>query len=294
MTTSFWGLWGALMEIPIKEGFPVTLGYIVWSLTMIPCAVIGLWIVQWKLEYDWKSIWQGSLIGFLGAGGQLMLFHALLEGPAYLVFPIISISPAVTILLSLLFLKEKASRLNWIGILLALVAILFLSYQEHENSLMHGYLWFIFAIMIFLMWGIQAFIMKFANNRMRAESIFFYMMLTSVLLAPIAYVMTDMNQDIDWGFRGPYLTALIQVLNAIGALMLVYAIRFGKVIIVTPLTNALAPAITVVLSLIIYAVIPHVIIIIGMVLALIAILLLIEKRHAQIPVTDNSPATNQI
>lgn len=276
ITTTCWGLWGALMEIPIKEGFPVTLGYIVWALTMIPCAVIALWVVRWRMEYDWKSIWQGSLIGFLGAGGQLMLFHALFEGPAYLVFPIISISPAVTILLSLLFLKEKASRLNWTGIFLALLAILFLSYQEPENSIIHGYLWLIFAILIFLMWGIQAFIMKLANNRMQAESIFFYMMLTSVLLVPVAYFMTDMNQDIDWGFRGPCLTALIQVLNAIGALMLVYAIRYGKVIIVTPLTNALAPAITVVLSLIIYAVIPHVIIMTGMVLALMAILLLIK------------------
>ena len=264
------------MEVPIREGFPVTLGYIVWSLTMIPCAVAGLWIIGWKLEYDWKSVLQGSLIGFLGAGGQLMLFHALKEGPAYLVFPIISLSPAVTILFSLAFLKEKASVVNWVGILLAMVAILFLSYQEPDSNTVHGYLWLFFAIMIFIMWGIQAFVMKFANNRMRAESIFFYMMLTGLLLAPVAFLMTDMDQEINWGFRGPYLTALIQVLNAIGALMLVYAIRYGKVIIVTPLTNALAPVITVVLSLIIYAVIPHVIIIIGMLLALTAIVLLVK------------------
>ena len=276
ITTLSWGLWGALMEIPIKEGFPATLGYIVWSLTMIPCALIALWFVKWKLEYDWKSILQGSVIGFLGAGGQLMLFHALLEGPAYLVFPIISLSPSVTILLSLLFLKEKANLLNWVGIILALAAILFLSYQEPDNSIVDGYLWLLFAILIFMAWGIQAFFMKFANNRMKAESIFFYMMLTGILLAPVAFFMTDMSVEINWGFRGPGLTALIQVLNAIGALMLVYAIRYGKVIIVTPMTNALAPVLTVIISLIIYAVIPHIIIIIGMVIALIAIFLLIK------------------
>lgn len=277
ITTVSWGVWGALTEIPIKEGFPVTLGYVVWSLTMIPCAIVGLWLIGWKLEYDWKSVLQGSLIGFLGAGGQLMLFHALDEGPAYLVFPIISLSPSVTILLSIAFLKEKASILNWVGIILALVAILFLSYQEPENTTAKGYLWLFFAIMIFIMWGIQAFVMKFANNRMRAESIFFYMMLTGLILAPVAYLMTDMDQQINWGFKGPYLTGLIQVLNAIGALMLVYAIRYGKVIIVTPMTNALAPVITVVLSLMLYAVIPHFIILIGMALALTAIILLIQQ-----------------
>lgn len=276
ITTIFWGIWGALMEIPIREGFPATLGYVVWSITMIPCAIAGLWIVRWKLEYDWRSVVQGLLIGFLGAGGQLLLFHALLEGPAYLVFPIVSLSPAVTILLSILFLREKASAMNWAGIVIALVAILLLSYQEPDNSSVRSYLWLIFAVLIFMMWGIQALFLKFANNRMRAESIFFYMTLASVMLAPIAYLMTDMNQDINWGFRGPWLTAMIQILNAIGALMLVYAIRFGKVIIVAPLTNTMAPLITVVLSLILYAVMPHIIIIIGMLLALIAIYLLIR------------------
>jgi drug/metabolite transporter (DMT)-like permease len=277
ITTIFWGVWGALMEIPIKEGFPATLGYIVWAITMIPCAVVAMWVIHWKLDTDWKSVVLGLLCGFTGAGGQLLLFHALLEGPAYLVFPIISLSPAVTILLSIAFLKEKASALNWIGIALALVAILSLSYQEPESSQVHGYLWLVLTVLIFLMWGVQAFIMKFANNRMRAESIFFYMMLASITLAPIAYLMTDMSQEINWTFRGPGLTAMIQVLNAIGALMLTYAIRYGKLIIVTPMTNALAPMITVGLSLILYAVMPHFIIIIGMMLALTAIYLLIKE-----------------
>jgi uncharacterized membrane protein len=275
ITTVFWGLWGAFMEIPIKEGFPATLGYVVWSFTMIPCALAGLMVIRWKLEYDWRSVLYGSVIGLLGAGGQLMLFHALLDGPAYLVFPIISLSPAVTILLSVLILKETASRRNWTGIILALLAILFLSYQQPDDTNVSGHLWLLFAIFIFLMWGIQAYVMKFANNRMRAESIFFYMMITAVLLDPVALWMTDLSQDINLGFRGPWLTAMIQVLNAIGALMLVYAIRYGKVIIVSPMTNALAPVITVILSLILYAVIPHAIIITGMVIAITSIYLLV-------------------
>ncbi|NIT59592.1 MAG: EamA family transporter, partial [Aliifodinibius sp.] len=47
--------------------------------------------------------------------------------------------------------------------------------------------------------------MKFANETMSAESIFFYMALTGVLLSPIAIMMTDFSQDINWGFKGPYL-----------------------------------------------------------------------------------------
>jgi uncharacterized membrane protein len=269
-TTLFWGVWGALIEIPEKAGFPATLGYIVWSLTMVPCALVALGIIRWKLEYDKKSVFYGLLIGLTGAGGQLILFHALVEGPAYLVFPIISLSPAVTVILSLAFLKETTTRKHWIGIILALIAIVLMSYQEPQNGNDWGYLRFFLAFLVFLAWGIQAFFIKIANSRMKAESIFFYMMISGLLLAPVAFLMTDISKDINYGFNGPYLAAIIQVLNAIGALMLVYAIRFGKVIIVAPLTNAVAPVITIVLSLVIYAVIPHPVIITGIVFAVAA------------------------
>lgn len=277
ITTVFWGIWGALIEIPEKSGFPATLGYIVWSLTMIPCAITGLAVIKWKLERDYKSVIFGMIIGLLGAGGQLLLFHALVKGPAYLVFPIISLSPMVTVIISVIFLHETTSKRHWIGISLALISILLMSYQEpHSDNNYGGYLWFILALFVFMAWGIQAFFMKIANNRMKAESIFFYMMISGLLLSPFAYMMTDMSQPINWGFKGPYLAAIIQVLNALGALMLVYAIRYGKVIIVAPLTNAVAPIITIILSLIIYAVIPNPVIIFGMLIAMVAVYLIAE------------------
>ncbi len=277
VTTLFWGVWGALIEIPEKNGFPATLGYIVWSLTMIPCAIVALMIIKWKLDVTPRAILYGMIVGLLGAGGQLVLFNALKEGPAYLVFPIISLSPAVTVILSVLFLKETTTRRHWAGIITALVAIALMSFQKPDSKIIHhGYLWFILALLVFLAWGIQAFFMKKGNDTMRAESVFFYMMISGLLLAPVAWFMTDFSVDINWGFKGPYLAAMIQVLNAIGALMLVYAIRFGKVIIVAPLTNAVAPIITVILSLIIYMVIPNPVIIAGMVVAMVAVYLMAE------------------
>jgi uncharacterized membrane protein len=276
ITTLFGGAWGALIEIPEKAGFPATLGYIVWSLTMVPCALVALAIIKWKLEVDKKSVFYGLLIGLTGAGGQLILFHALVEGPAYLVFPIISLSPTVTVILSLMFLKETTTRKHWAGIIIALVAIVLMSYQEPQSGNDWGYLWFVLAFLVFLAWGVQAFFMKIANNRMKAESIFFYMMVSGLLLAPAAYFMTDMSAEINWGFKGPYLAAIIQLLNAIGALTLVYAIRFGKVIIVAPLTFAVSPIITIILSLVLYAVIPHPVIVTGIVFAMIAAYLIAE------------------
>lgn len=275
ITTIFWGIWGAFIEIPEKAGFPATLGYVVWALTMIPCALVALYFVKWKLEFDKRSIFLGSMIGLLGAGGQLVLFQALKDGPAYIVFPLISLFPVVTIFLSLLFLKEKAGKRQWIGIVVALMAIAFLSYQEPSENDTSNYLWLMLSVFVFLMWGIQAYVMKFSNETMKAESIFFYMMLTAIILIPIALYMTDFSQEINWSFKGPYLAGIIHLLNSIGALTLVYALRYGKAIVVVPLTG-LSPVITIVISLIMYAVMPSSILLIGLLLAVIAIFALSE------------------
>ena len=72
---------------------------------------------------------------------------------------------------------------------------------------------------------------------MKAESIFMYMCISALLLTPIAIYMTDFSHPINWGFKGPWLAAGIQVLNSIGALTLVYALRHGNAIVVVPLTG---------------------------------------------------------
>ena len=275
ITTVFWGIWGAFIEIPEKAGFPATLGYVVWALTMVPCALIALHIIKWRPEYDIKSVFLGSAIGLLGAGGQLILFEALRLGPAYIVFPFISLFPVLTIILSLILLKEKTSKRQWIGIILAVSAGFFLSDPKLSAGHTQDYRWLLLSVIVFIMWGLQAYIMKFSNATMKAESIFMYMAITAVLIAPVAVWMTDFSQPINWGFKGPYLAACIQILNAIGALMLVYALRYGKAIIVVPMTG-LSPVITIVISLILYSVLPGTVLTIGLVIAILAIIILSE------------------
>jgi len=283
VTTAFWGVWGALIEIPEKAGFPATLSYTVWALTMIPPALFALKIAGWKLERDRRSIILGLLIGLLGAGGQVVLFQALRTGPAYLIFPIISLSPVVTILMSSVLLKESTSRRGWVGIIVALVAIPLLSYSGNRQEA-EGSLWLVLALLVFIAWGVQAWALKFANETMKAESIFFYMMVSGILVVPAALLMTDFDQAMNWGPRAPYLAAAIQSLNSVGALCLVYAFRHGKAIIVSPLTNAIAPVITIIISLAIYWVVPHPVVTAGMALAVLSTLLLaIEGEESPPP-----------
>lgn len=274
ITTVFWGVWGALAELPEKAGFPATLIYVVWSLTMIPPALVALHRIGWKLDLRRQSVALGMTVGILGAGGQLILFKTLAISPAYLVYPFISMSPVVTIALSMLLLRERVNAYGWLGIAAALLAIPLLSYSPGEGNGLDNLFWILPASLVFLAWGIQAYVIKVSNTSMEAENIFFYMMVSGIVLAPVAWFMTDFSEPVNWGFMGPGASALIQILNSVGALFLVYAFRYGKAMIVSPLTNAVAPVITIVLSLLIYAVVPSGITMAGMVLAIGATFLL--------------------
>ena len=274
LTTVFWGVWGAFAGLPTEHGFPDTMVYVVWALTMIPPALYAWQRIGWAFQADRRSLYLGSMIGLLGAGGQMLLFHAVHEGPTYLIFPIIALSPVVTIGLSLVLLRERVSRLGALGILLALLALPTFDYAPGGPADTHGVAWFFYALIILAAWGVQAFYMKLANRTMSAELIFIYMTVTGLLLIPVALWMTDFSQPINYGWSGPGLAGITQILNSIGALTLVFAFRYGRAIVVAPLANAGAPLITAVISLLLLGMVPQPLKVAGIVLACIAAVLL--------------------
>jgi len=232
------------------------------------------------------------LIGLLGAGGQMLLFHAVRTGPAYLIFPVISLSPVVTVVLSLALLHERTAKLGALGIVLALCSLPLFDYSGSTSAGAYGQLWFLPALGVLVAWGVQAFFMKLANATMDAESIFFYMTVTGIVLIPVALAMTDFSVPINWGIDGPYLSAATQILNSVGALTLVYAFRYGKAIVVSPLTNAGAPLITALLSILLLGTVPTATKLAGVALALLAaVFLAIEPEPIATSTATSQPKT---
>ncbi|MGH8336537.1 MAG: EamA family transporter, partial [Gammaproteobacteria bacterium] len=149
-----------------------------------------------------------------------------------------------------------------------------------------GFAWFFYALIILLAWGVQAYFMKLANGTMNAENIFLYMTIIGLLLIPIALRMTDFSVPIEYGWTGPGLAAITQILNAVGALTLVYAFRYGRAIVVAPLANAGAPLITAVVSMLVLGATPNTVTFAGIALAFIAATLLAiepEEKISAVP-----------
>jgi drug/metabolite transporter (DMT)-like permease len=283
-TVVLWGIWGAFSGLSPQHGFPETLVYCVWALTMIPPALVVLAQAKWKLDVNPRAVAHGLAVGALGAGGQMVLFYAVTRGPAYLIFPVISLSPVLTIVLSFLFMGERTGRLGALGIVLALLALPTFDFAPGGDAAGGSWLWM--ALIVMACWGLQAYFMKSANRIMSGESIFFYMTVTGLALVPVALWLTDFSRPINYGLDGPLLAAGIQFLNAIGALTLVFAFRYGKAIIVAPLTNAGAPLATAIISLVALGVMPGSIKLVGIVLALTASLMLAFEP-------DSSAETNR-
>ena len=254
-TTLLWGVWGAFAGLPSQHGFPETLIYVVWALTMVPPALFVLARAGWRVRRDGRSIAYGLTIGLLGAGGQMVLFYAVKAGPTYLIFPLISLSPVITIALSYLFLRERTGLMGISGIVLAVCALPLFDYTPGGAPQQYG-MWFVLALGVLVAWGLQAYFIKLANASMDAESIFFYMTASALLFIPVALAMTDFSQPINYGPSGPLLAAATQVLNAVGALTLVYAFRHGKALMVSPLVNAGAPLLTTVIAMALAASLP--------------------------------------
>jgi drug/metabolite transporter (DMT)-like permease len=207
----------------------------------------------------------------------MLLFHAVHTGPTYLIFPIIALSPVITIGLSMLVLKERVTKMGALGVAFALLALPLFNYSPTGEAGASGtqhVAWFGYALIILLAWGVQGYFMKLANATMDAENIFLYMTLTGLALIPVALWMTDFSVPIEYGWRGPGLAAITQILNAVGALTLVYAFRYGRALVVAPLANAGAPMITAVVSMMVLGAMPNAVTVAAIALAFLAAALL--------------------
>ncbi|RVW00184.1 DMT family transporter [Rhodococcus xishaensis] len=278
----FWGLWGGFAELPVNRyGYPDEMIYVVWAFTMIIPAAFAL--RSQRFDPSRTAAMYGLLIGLTGAGGQLVLFKALSYGPAYLIFPIIAISPAVTVLMAMVFLRERIAGLAVVGLVAALTAIVLFSITGGNGEAESGP-WLILAILICVAWGVQAFFMrKAATIGVNDATTFGWMAITGLLLVPVAIAfMGGIPSGFPW--QAPALTAATQVLNACGALFLVMALSRGKASIVAPTTNALAPALTIVVSLLVYQTLPNIYGAIGMVLALVGSTLMVysDERRGEL------------
>jgi transporter family protein len=88
----------------------------------------------------------------LNIGGLLAYIEALRRGPVSLVAPISSIYPIITAVLSVIFLKEYITFIQWIAIFIVVAGVMLTSFSSFKKKASLSGI--PFAIASFLMWGV--------------------------------------------------------------------------------------------------------------------------------------------
>ncbi len=131
----FWGVFSATQKVSTNH-VSAELSYLAWCAAFIP---IALWIVATK-ELNWNMsaamVWSGLAAGVLNSFGVIAAFAAYrYEGKASIVTPLAAAGqPVVTVVLALLFLGERIGPLEGVGVVLAIVAAVALSFEKQKPA----------------------------------------------------------------------------------------------------------------------------------------------------------------
>jgi transporter family protein len=132
VTILLWGAWGLVSKVA-SNGVDVYVNQLLYTAGLAPLMIFVAWSVRKHslAESDLnrrRGMFWAFLTGILGGLGNLAFFQALVKGgKASVVAPVTALFPMVTVLLAVLFLKERLGRSQWVGLALAFVAIYLLS-----------------------------------------------------------------------------------------------------------------------------------------------------------------------
>ncbi len=127
LTMIFWGIYFGFLRIPTEK--------IGWYWTMVPLSFMLPFIIFFgKVRNTLKNIAKGRtnlrygvLHSLTAYGGTIAFNLGIMRGNSSVVGPISAASPALFVVLSRFIFKDKLTRQQWMGILMALVGIVLIS-----------------------------------------------------------------------------------------------------------------------------------------------------------------------
>lgn len=123
----FWGFWGFFSKLAVsKIGFHAGLFY---SVTLFTFIAVYLFLTHqlFPLKFGTNGIIFALLAGLSGGTATILLYLLLEKHPAGLVVAITALYPIITLILSMVFLKESLTLQQTLGFVLAMAALILLN-----------------------------------------------------------------------------------------------------------------------------------------------------------------------
>ncbi|MGA3222313.1 MAG: EamA family transporter [Acidobacteriaceae bacterium] len=128
LTIVCWGAWGVVSKVA-SASVDADTNQIFFTIGILPLILLVLQSPRLAGGTQRRSgITWAFITGLLGGTGNIAFFHAMvIGGKASIVVPTTALFPLVTVILAITFLRERLSKWQVLGFVLALPAIYLLS-----------------------------------------------------------------------------------------------------------------------------------------------------------------------
>lgn len=175
--------------------------------------------------------------GVLSCLGNIACYQAISHAKAATVVPLTALSPLVTVLLAIPLLKERVNAIQWVGIGVAIVAVLLFS-VEPDAAVVSAVIspWLLLALAAVVMWGITGLMQKMSTNFISARTSAIWFLIAFIPVAAVILFNNPLPRDIS--ARTWMLATALGFTLALGNLTILLAFASGgKASIITPLAG---------------------------------------------------------
>lgn len=222
--------------------------------------------------------------GLLGCFGNSAYYGILNTGAkAATVVPLTAMYPLLTIVLAVMFLRERLNGVQIGGVALSLAAIYCFNVQDERRILSP---WLLAAFIPILFWGLAGFAQKLSTLKISGELSTLFFLLAFVAFVPlILFIFPHFGPAFTIGLnqRNLALTFILGFALALGNLALLLAFAHGgKASIITPIT-ALYPLVSIPIAILGFGEWPKSREAIGIVLAILAVVAISIESKPTVP-----------
>jgi uncharacterized membrane protein len=288
-----WGVWGLIPKAtsPALQNAPMLL-QVLSTLGLLPVALAFFLSRRIREGTNFgRGIAAAFVTGICASAGNLSFLQALNRGgEVSLVLPLSSLFPVVTVVLAVVFLKEKLNAVQGVGFAVALGAIVISNFlsagddvsagKERALAALKDVLapWMVYTFICLVCFALAAFFQKVSTNNISNE---LSTALFGIGFLPVAlYILA--TEKLTWALSAKdwFYGLLFGVIIGVGGLALFASYRWGKASVVTAITGSY-PALTVVLAVPLFRERLHALKIVAIVLALVAALMLTYEKKPE-------------
>ncbi len=162
-----WGIWAIISKL-IGEALTAGQSQALSTLGLIPVmAALGRSKRLASSVHRRRGIMNSLLAGGLACAGNVAYYHALhAGGKASTVAPLTALYPLVTIVLAVIFLRERLNRIQMLGIAVSMAAIYLFNVGSVEGVINP---WVIYALLPIGLWGASGLFQKVSTNDISGE-----------------------------------------------------------------------------------------------------------------------------